>query len=464
MRGLGAAMVVVAVALAACSSSSSGDKARAKSESVTAVSQNILHGAACAADTDRCHAPDRVALFTRQLAEANCPQLVGVQEANQGIVDLFRESLPRICNGKYRIVSDADPSLDREVVFTTLPVLGSQRIRLAGPLRTAFWVRVAAPVGAVEFVTTHLSSGSDDRPCDRQTCPKPCKANDKVGTCEARQVVDWIDKVRVPDDVVIFGGDLNAKPNEPIAGVIRDSGAIDTHLAAKNPECNPTTGAECTSGRVDTDMSDLTNGSSRQTERIDYLWLLTKRTCTIGKPTGLFNATPATNGPGGLAFPSDHTGVTATVVCPTAAQQRAAANKATVTTKAPTATTVAGAVDPAVTAAITTAFQTVFNGDVTDIDAKLAAIEDGNKLRASFIDNYNKTKEIASKIRVRIDALKLKDASHADVTYTLLLENAAVLDHLPGAAVREDGHWLVSRRTYCDVSTQGATTIPEPCR
>jgi endonuclease/exonuclease/phosphatase family metal-dependent hydrolase len=457
-------MVIVATTLAACGSSGSGEKAGAKPASVTAVSQNILHGAACAADTDRCHAPARVALFTRQLADANCPQLVGVQEANQGIVDLFRESLPKICNGKYRIVSDADPSLDREVVFTTLPVLGSQRIRLAGPLRTAFWVRVAASVGTVEFVMTHLSSGSDDRPCDPQTCPKPCQARDKVGTCEARQVVDWVRKLRVPDDVVIFGGDLNAKPNEPIAAVIRDDGAIDAHLAAKNAECNPKTGAQCTSGRVDTDMSDLENGSSRETERIDYLWLLTKRTCTVGKPTGLFNATPAASDPSGLAFPSDHTGVTATVVCPTTAQQRAAAGKATVTTKAPTTTTSAKPVDPAVTAAITAAFQTVFNGDVTDIDAKLAAIEDGERLRPSFIENYNKTKEIASKIRVRIDALKLKDKSHADVTYTLLLDNAAVLDHLPGAAVLEDGHWLVTRRTYCDVGTQGATTIPEPCR
>ncbi len=457
-------MAIVAMMLAACSSSSSGDKARAKSASVTAVSQNILHGEACAADTDRCHIPDRVALFTRQLADAHCPQLVGLQEASQATVDLFRKSLPAICNGTYRIVWDEDPSLDREVVFTTLPVLGSQRIRLAGLFRTAFWVRVASSVGVVEFVMTHLSSGSDDRPCDPTTCPKPCKAHDMVGTCESRQVVAWVHKLQVPGDIAIFGGDLNAKPNEPIARVIRDDGAIDTHLAAKLPECNPKTGTQCTSGRVDTDMSDMSNGSSRETERIDYLWLLTKRTCTIGKPTGLFNAAPATNGPGGLAFPSDHTGVTATVVCPTTAQQRAAASKATVTTKAPTATTVAGPVDPATAAAITTAFQTVFNGDVTDIDAKLAAIEDSDRLRASFIDNYNKTKTIASRISVRIDALKLEDASHADVTYTLLLDNAAVLDHLPGAAVLKDGHWLVSRRTYCDVSTQGATTIPEPCR
>ena len=49
-------------------------------------------------------------------------------------------------------------------------------------------------------------------------------------------------------------------------------------------------------------------------------------------------------------------------------------------------------------------------------------------------------------------------------TYSLLLDDAVVLDHLPGAAVQVDGQWLVTRRTYCDVSTQGPTEIPPPCQ
>jgi hypothetical protein len=56
------------------------------------------------------------------------------------------------------------------------------------------------------------------------------------------------------------------------------------------------------------------------------------------------------------------------------------------------------------------------------------------------------------------------DGSHADVTYSLLLDDAAVLDHLPGAAVQVNGRWVVTRRTYCDVSTQGVAEIPPPCR
>ena len=71
---------------------------------------------------------------------------------------------------------------------------------------------------------------------------------------------------------------------------------------------------------------------------------------------------------------------------------------------------------------------------------------------------------IAARVRVRLDDVRRVDASHADVTYTLLLDDAAVLDHLPGAAVLSGGRWLVTRRTYCDVSTQGASEIPPPCR
>jgi hypothetical protein len=71
---------------------------------------------------------------------------------------------------------------------------------------------------------------------------------------------------------------------------------------------------------------------------------------------------------------------------------------------------------------------------------------------------------VAAGIRVRIDSIEAIDDTHADVTYTLVLDGSPVLDHLPGTAVNIDGEWLVSLRTYCDVSTQGADEIPEPCQ
>ena len=120
--------------------------------------------------------------------------------------------------------------------------------------------------------------------------------------------------------------------------------------------------------------------------------------------------------------------------------------------------------DAQTTAAITDAFRTLFSGDVSDVEQKLAVLEDAEVLRPYFLQAYQAQQSIASRIHVRIDGIELVDADHANVTYTLLLDDAAVLDHLPGAATRVGGRWLVTRRTYCDVSTQGATEIPPPCQ
>ena len=66
----------------ACSSGSS----QGHDAHVRVVSQNLLHGIACPADTDGCRLPDRVALFVCQLEQHGCPDVVGVQEANEKLV------------------------------------------------------------------------------------------------------------------------------------------------------------------------------------------------------------------------------------------------------------------------------------------------------------------------------------------------------------------------------------------
>lgn len=454
-----AVAVAVAVLGTACSSGGGGTE----QASVRIVSQNILHGIACPAATDRCRLPERVALFASQLAAARCPEVVALQEANQSVADLLTSALARRCGGRYRLVWDGDPGLDRELVVTTLPVLASRRVRLAGPLRSALWVRVAADLGVLELVVTHLASSSDDRPCDAETCPAPCRATDSLNTCQARQVVAFAASVRVPGDVVVLGGDLNARPEEPTIDVLRRAGYRDTHVMAGNGECDPASGRNCTSGRVDDSLRDLTDPRSRQQERIDYLWLRTGRDCRVGRPTGLFNPEPAAAPAGSVVFPSDHTGVQATISCATTTAQRRAARSAT-TRPVATSTTAAGTVPPEAAAAITRAFETLFGGDVTDLEAKLASLEDGERLRPFFVERYRAVADIAARIRVRIDAIRLEGPDRASVTYTLLLDGSPVLDHVPGGAVRVGGRWLVSRRTYCDVSTQGATEIPEPCR
>lgn len=459
------ALVLVAVVAVACSDDSAdggGGAGGAEAATVTVVSQNLLHGTACAEDSDRCDLPARVALMVQQLADAGCPALVSLQEANQQTVDELEGALGDGCTADYEVVWDDDPSLDREVVLSTEPVLGSQRIQLAGPLRTALWVRVAGDVGTVDYVSTHLASSSDDRPCDEATCPPPCEVDDSVNACQGRQVARFALDVAAPDSVLVLGGDLNAQPDEPTIAHITEAGFVDTHLAAGNAECDPATGEQCTSGRIDDALTDLTDPASRQTERIDYLFVAGSRDCTPVAPTGLFNGEPAE---GDLAFPSDHTGVEATLECPTTPEQVETASTATVpavtTTTAPGG---GGEVDAQTEAAITQAFTNLFDGSVTDVDTKLSSLEGADELRPYFLESYEATQDLASRIRLRIDEISMVDAQTADVTYTLLLDGAAVLDHLPGQAVLVDGEWLVSLRTYCDVSTQGADEIPPPCR
>jgi hypothetical protein len=156
--------------------------------------------------------------------------------------------------------------------------------------------------------------------------------------------------------------------------------------------------------------------------------------------------------------------VQATIECDTTEAQRDAASSATVTTSPPTTSGEVDEADAETVTAITTTFETLFGGVVTDPEQKLTVLEDSEILRPYFLETFEAQKAIASRIEVRIDEVVLTDPSHAEVTYSLLLDDAVVLDHLPGAAVNAGGQWLVTRGTFCDVSTQGQPEIPPPCR
>jgi endonuclease/exonuclease/phosphatase family metal-dependent hydrolase len=451
-------VALVAALLVACS-----DDNTTSTEKVRVVTQNLLHGVVCPTDSNRCDLPDRVALFVQQLDAKGCPELVGIQEANADTVRLLRDGVKGVCAGRYHVVSDGDAGLDREVVLTTDRVLASRRTHLAGPLRTALWVRVATDAGIVDFVTTHLASSSDDRPCDRTTCPRPCRVDERINSCQAKQVAAFALEVADDDGVLVLAGDFNAHRDQPAMVALRAAGFTDAHDDAGNGECDAATGSQCTSGRIDNALTDLTDPTSKQTERIDYVLFGGSRSCHAVSPTGLFNEAPD-DGKNGIVFPSDHTAVQATLACRTTDSQRDAATDAKVVRSSTTTAPTTGTVDTQTLAGITAAYQAVFNGDITDIETKLAAIEDAELIRSYFIESYERSKEVAAKVRVRIDAATLVDATNANVTYTLLLEDNAVLDHLPGSAVKKAGRWLVTRRTYCEVSTQGTDDIPAPCR
>jgi endonuclease/exonuclease/phosphatase family metal-dependent hydrolase len=453
-------VAVFALVSAACSDSSGDGSAADGTESATVrvVNQNLLHGTACAEDSNRCDLPGRVALFLRQLKRARCPEIVAIEEGNSRTVTELRKGLAP-CG--YHLVHDGDPGQDREIVLTTLRVGARERLRLAGPLRTAYRVSLASDVGPIDLVATHLASSSDDRPCDTRTCPPPCTTGDSVNTCQARQIVEiTLREDPQSDAVTLVVGDLNAEPDEPTIAALTAAGLVDTHLAAGNPECDPATGSECTGGRVDDSLVDMTNARSKQSERIDYVFLRPITRCRLVRPTGVFAGDGGPTRGDGLVFPADHSAVEATIRCrTTAAQRRAPIRPAGTpsTTRAGT-TSVSAAVEQRVTAAFTGLF-----APNPDAESQLSHLEDGEALKESFLARRAQVGEMANQIAVRIDSFDGATADTVDVTFSILLNGAVVLDALPGQAKLVDGEWLVTSATYCQVATLGVDTVPEAC-
>ena len=73
-------------------------------DGVRIVNFNVLHGVFCPPDTDGCQASDRMDLLARQLEEADCPEVVGLQEVNKNLAELLDDAIPKVCDGEYEIV------------------------------------------------------------------------------------------------------------------------------------------------------------------------------------------------------------------------------------------------------------------------------------------------------------------------------------------------------------------------
>src|SRR6478752_8149467 len=94
MRRMGVLLAVVGLVAGACSSGSTGgDAAATTSATIRIVNQNLLHGTACPADSNRCDLPGRVALFLRQLTRAKCPEVVAIEEGNRQTASELRKGL-----------------------------------------------------------------------------------------------------------------------------------------------------------------------------------------------------------------------------------------------------------------------------------------------------------------------------------------------------------------------------------
>ena len=137
----------------------------------------------------------------------------------------------------------------------------------------------------------------------------------------------------------------------------------------------------------------------------------------------------------GLVFPADHSAVEATLRCRTSAADRAAAHPArTTTTTRPAAATIT----PATRSAVTAAFDGLFAPN-PDPDAQLSHLEGGAALRDSFLARRAQVGDLANHTAVRIDSFDHATADTVDVTFSILVNGAVVLDALPGQAKLVDG-------------------------
>ncbi len=292
------------------------------------VTMNVLHGVLCPNAPDDCRGDDRIALLGQQLQAAKCPPVVALEEIAPRTYDRI-VAAPWVKQCKYQIVWHNMPLIDRELVLTTLPVTSQKLTILAGGFRSAYRVEMRSKLGPLVLVVSHQDGDpdpGDPKPCTPDECPPPCTTADTIPTCQTIQAKAIASEGGNSKTIRVLTGDFNVTSASARYQSIVADGWVDSHLAAGNPECDPATGAQCTSGREDMSTADLENPASRESERIDFLFVKAPRSCKVrfdtpkdrdkdGLGTGLFADQPAANGPGGLVYLSDHTGVGADLSC-----------------------------------------------------------------------------------------------------------------------------------------------------
>ncbi|MEZ5169252.1 MAG: endonuclease/exonuclease/phosphatase family protein [Acidimicrobiia bacterium] len=297
------------------------------SEILHIATLNVLHGidpSICPPATDACAAPARLDFLFEEIEASGCPEIVGLQEIGPRQTELVPERLPDLCDGAYDLVftPEGEPhnTLDQEMVLTSLPVLDESFIDLAGFPWGAQYVRVDSALGPVDVVTTHLASSSNNPGCDATNCPQPlCENGLETGTCQARELLAFLDGVPSPADLTVITGDLNQPVDHPRITTFLDAGFEDTWTQGGNPECDPATGEGCTccvgTGGV---LGDLGDPSQVYDSRIDFVLVRGTGSCTPRidpSRTGPFAAEPAPEPVDGVVWASDHGGVQAAVAC-----------------------------------------------------------------------------------------------------------------------------------------------------
>jgi hypothetical protein len=173
----------------------------------------------------------------------------------------------------------------------------------------------------------------------------------------------------------------------------------------------------------------------------------------------VFVALLATTNPGNPTL-DDAYEVLNTLTVAEPATSPATAPTTTPATTAPPATAPAGIVNVSGdAAAVRDLFLRWINaqpkGDVSGIVEDYASIADAHQQGIA-----QHSSDDLAKYSGRVDSVTMVDADHADVRYTILHDGRPQYSMMPGAAIRIDGKWMVTRETLCNLLTYGGITCP----
>ncbi len=128
---------------------------------------------------------------------------------------------------------------------------------------------------------------------------------------------------------------------------------------------------------------------------------------------------------------------------------------AAATSAAATSGASAAAADPATTKAVTDAYVQFFDAK-QPADKRAAAVEKGDAFAPVLAAQASNPQ--AQGTSATVSKVTTADATHADVTYTLLMNGQPVLPDQAGQAVQESGQWKVAASTFCTLlKLQGGT-------
>jgi len=332
-------LLVSAVLLAGCgdddpNTTSTGDD-------ITVVQLNKLHGTSGQAcrDSANCRLADRMELLFDEIADSGCPDVIALQEVWRGSVPLLMDHAANACPFAYEVrLVNTQTKIDDEMILSRYPILATDQIGLFPGFRHALWVRIDHPLGPLDVFTTHLASSSDGATarCDipNASCPSECLAAGATTRreCQAVQLALFVEAKHDVDAPALVTGDFNEEPGSFVYEQFSGRGWTDAYLAAGNAECDPASGAGCTSGRDDESLTELESPVLNEDERIDFIFVVPPRAgfrCRLefdpatdrdgdDTATRIFPpGSPPSCGaaPAPICWPSDHMGVELDLNC-----------------------------------------------------------------------------------------------------------------------------------------------------